>query len=445
MSDVLVAGAGVAGLSVAWRAAQRGLSVTVVDEAPGTGASYAAAGMLAPVAEATYGEEALVALSRASLELYPAFVAELEDASGTTVGLRTAGTLLVGFDEDDVRALDHVHVFHTELGLSAERLPPRACRSQEPALSPRLRGGVRVSGDHSVEPRALHAALLTAAGAAGVEVVHARVGGLVVEDGRTTGLELVDGRQLRAPQTVLALGAWSGRLPGVPQGSVPVRPVKGQILRLQGEPLLEGTVRALVRGRAVYLVPYGADRVVVGATVEEQGFDGRVTAGAVLDLLRDATGGRARADRARARRDPRPLATRDAGQRAPARAVRPPGTGARHRPLPQRGPARAAHRPGGRRRPRRGGPHRTGRRLRRRPVRRRPDLPAGGRMDITVNGDPTELEDGLSVAALVAQRAPDHRRIAVAVNADVVPRSAWPSTVLRDGDAVEVLVAVAGG
>jgi glycine oxidase len=86
MSDVLVAGAGVAGLSVAWRAAQRGLSVTVVDEAPGTGASYAAAGMLAPVAEATYGEEALVALSRASLELYPAFVAELEDASGTTVG-----------------------------------------------------------------------------------------------------------------------------------------------------------------------------------------------------------------------------------------------------------------------------------------------------------------------------------------------------------------------
>ena len=105
MTDVLVAGAGVAGLSVAWRAAQRGLAVTVVDEAPGTGASYAAAGMLAPVAEASYGEEALVALSRASLELYPEFVAELEQASGTSVGLRTAGTLLVGFDEDDVRGV----------------------------------------------------------------------------------------------------------------------------------------------------------------------------------------------------------------------------------------------------------------------------------------------------------------------------------------------------
>ncbi len=116
MTDVLVAGAGVAGLSVAWRAAQRGLSVTVVDEAPGTGASYAAAGMLAPVAEAAYGEQALVELSRASLELYPQFVADLERASGTSVGLRTAGTMLVGFDEDDVRALDHVHAFHRELG-----------------------------------------------------------------------------------------------------------------------------------------------------------------------------------------------------------------------------------------------------------------------------------------------------------------------------------------
>ena len=289
MSDVLVAGAGVAGLSVAWRAAQRGLSVTVVDEAPGTGASWAAAGMLAPVAEAAYGEQSLVALSVASLALYPDFVAELQEVSGTDVGLRTAGTLLVGFDEDDVRALDHVHAFHRELGLPADRLTPRACRSHEPALSPRLRGGVRVRGDHSVEPRALHAALLTAAGAAGVEVVHARVEALAVEDGRATGLDLPSGRRLRAAQTVLALGAWSGRLPGVPEGSVPVRPVKGQILRLRGEPLLAGTVRALVRGRSVYLVPYGPDRVVVGASVEEQGFDGRVTAGAVLDLLRDAT------------------------------------------------------------------------------------------------------------------------------------------------------------
>ena len=287
--DVVVAGAGVVGLSVAWRAAQRGLSVAVVDDAPGTGASYAAAGMLAPVAEAAYGEEPLVELSRASLALYPAFVAELEAAAGAPVGLRTAGTLVVGFDEDDARALEQTHAFHVELGLDATRLTPRACRAQEPSLSPRLRAGVRISGDHSVEPRALHVALLAAGAAAGVRLVAGRVASLAVDEGRATGLHLEDGGTLVAGQTVLALGAWSGRLPGLPDGAVPVRPVKGQILRLQGTPLLEGTVRALVRGRSVYLVPYGADRLVVGATVEEQGFDPRVTAGAVLDLLRDAT------------------------------------------------------------------------------------------------------------------------------------------------------------
>ena len=286
---VLVAGGGVVGLAVAWRAAQRGLAVTVVDDAPGSGASYAAAGMLAPVAEAAYGEEPLVALSRESLALYPAFVAELEQVSGRDVGLRTAGTLLVGFDEDDVRELDRTHAFHRELGLDADRLTPRACRAQEPSLTPRLRGGVRVGGDHSVEPRALHTALLDAAAAAGVELLPGRVAELVVEHGRACGLRLEDGRLLQAEQVVLALGAWSGRLRGVPRGSVPVRPVKGQILRLRGAPLLEGTVRALVRGRSVYLVPYGTDRLVVGATVEEQGFDPRVTAGAVHDLLRDAT------------------------------------------------------------------------------------------------------------------------------------------------------------
>ena len=288
MTDVLVAGGGLVGLGVAWQAARRGLSVQVVDDAPGTGSTHAAAGMLAPVTEVAYGEERLLALSRASLERYPSFVAELEQASGAAVGLRTAGTLLLGFDEDDLRAIDELHAFQRELGLDAERLTPSACRRREPGLSPRLRGGLHVPGDHSVDPRALHAALLVAAERAGVEVVAARVAGLLVEDDQATGLLLEDGDELRADAVVLALGARSGRLPGVPDGAVPVRPVKGQILRLRGEPVLEGTVRALVRGRSVYLVPYGGDGLVVGATMEEQGFDPRVTAGAVLDLLRDA-------------------------------------------------------------------------------------------------------------------------------------------------------------
>ena len=287
MSDVAVAGGGLIGLSTAWRAAQRGLSVTVVDDSPGTGASAAAAGMLAPVTEAGYREEALLRLGLASVERWPAFAAEVERVSGTSVGLRTAGTLVVGFDEDDVRALAALHAFQRELGLDAERLTPREARRREPSLTPRVRGGLLVAGDHSVDGRALHAALLVAALDAGVRLVRDRVTELRVVGGRAVGLETADGGTVAAGTVVLALGAHSGRLPGVPP--LPVRPVKGQILRLAGAgDLLEGTVRALVRGRPVYLVPYAGDRLIVGATTEDRGFDPTVTAGGVHDLLHDA-------------------------------------------------------------------------------------------------------------------------------------------------------------
>ncbi|CAN5854364.1 glycine oxidase ThiO [soil metagenome] len=287
MTDVVVAGGGLIGLAVAWRAAQRGLSVTVVDEAPGTGASYAAAGMLAPVSEAAYEEEPLLALCRASLERYPAFVSEVAAASGTKVTLRTAGTVLVGFDENDMCALDELHRFQRELGLDAERLTAREVRRREPSLTPRLRGGLHVVGDHSVDPRQLHAALLRAAESVGVQVVRARIVAVCIDQGRATGLRLADGRRLSARAVVLALGARSASLPGVP--ALPVRPVKGQILRLRdAHGLLDGTVRALVRGRQVYLVPYAEGGLVLGATVEEKGFDATVTAGAVHGLLRDA-------------------------------------------------------------------------------------------------------------------------------------------------------------
>ncbi|NEK60094.1 glycine oxidase ThiO [Geodermatophilus sabuli] len=286
-ADVVVAGGGLIGLSTAWRAAQRGLSVTVVDDAAGSGASAAAAGMLAPVTEAGYAEEPLLRLGLASLQRWPGFAADVERASGLPVGLRTAGTLVVGFDDDDVRELDALHAFQRELGLAAERLTPRATRAREPSLTPRVRGGLFVAGDHSVDGRALHAALLVAARAAGVAVVPARVAALLVDGGRAAGVGLAGGGEVPAGAVVLALGAHSAGLPGVPP--LPVRPVKGQILRLAGAAgLLEGTVRALVRGRHVYLVPYAGDRLVVGATTEDRGFDATVTAGAVHELLHDA-------------------------------------------------------------------------------------------------------------------------------------------------------------
>ncbi len=285
--DVAIAGGGLVGLGIAWRCAQRGLSVAVVDEAPGTGASHAAAGMLAPVAEAGYGEEQLLALCRASLARFPAFVAEVERASGIDVGLRTVGTSVVGFDADDMVALDVLHSFQRELGLSAERVTAREARRREPALTPRLRGALHIAGDHSVDARALHAALGAVAEAAGVRMVRSTAAALWVRHGHAAGLELAPGARLAARTVVLALGARSATLPGVPP--LPVRPVKGQILRMRGASgLLGGTVRALVRGRQVYLVPCAGGHLIVGATVEEKGFDDTVTAGGVHDLLRDA-------------------------------------------------------------------------------------------------------------------------------------------------------------
>lgn len=285
--SVVVAGGGLIGLGVAWRCAQAGLSVTVVDEAPGAGASYAAAGMLAPVSEVGYGEETLLGLCRVSLDRFPGFVAELQAASGIDVGLRAAGTMLVGFDTDDLRVLEDLRAFQCELGLTVERLTPREARRREPTLSPRIRGALAVGGDHSVDGRALHAALLLAAESANVRVLRSRIAALRVQDGRATGLDLADGSHVVADTVVLALGAHTATLPAVP--ALDVRPVKGQILRLAGAGgLLAGTVRALVRGRAVYLVPYGSDRLVIGASVEERGFDPTVTAGAVHELLRDA-------------------------------------------------------------------------------------------------------------------------------------------------------------
>jgi glycine oxidase len=291
-AEVLVVGGGLIGLACAWRAAAAGRSVAVFDEALGSGASHVAAGMLAPVAEVAYGEEDLLALTIASARRWPTFAAELERATGLDVGYRQRGTLLVGFDRDDVEALGELHRFQRELGLDTERLRSRECRQREPLLSPRVRGGVLARDDHQVEPRRVQAALETAAGAAAVVHVPERVDGVDHDGRRITGLRLASGRQVRGEQVVLAAGCWSGEIGGLPlQLRVPVRPVKGQLLVLRspdGEHGLSMTVRGLVRSRSVYLVPRGDGRVVVGATQEERGHDTMVTAGGVRTLLDDA-------------------------------------------------------------------------------------------------------------------------------------------------------------
>jgi len=291
-SDVVIVGGGLIGLSIGWRTAAAGLSVTVVDPAPGSGSSYAAAGMLAPVTEAHYGEERLLALNLAAGRRYPSFVAEVEEASGRDVGYRTTGTLAVAFDSGDRAVLAAHRDFLHRLGVAAELLGSREIRAEEPLLAPGVRAGLLVTDDHQVDNRLLAAALLVAAERAGVTVRRSGATEIVVEADRATGVRLAGGEVLPARTVVLAAGCWSGQLGGLPTEVVPpVRPVKGQILRLRtpdGAPFLGRIVRGVVAGTFVYVVPREDGEVVVGGTVEEQGFDTTVRAGAVYELLRDA-------------------------------------------------------------------------------------------------------------------------------------------------------------
>ena len=292
-SDVLVVGGGIIGLVTAWRAAQRGLRTAVVDPEPGGGAARVAAGMLAAVTELHYGEQTLLGLNLASARRYPDFAAELTDLTGHDLGYRRCGTLAVALDADDRAHLRELHALQRQSGLESEWLSGRECRRLEPMLAPGVRGGLRVDGDHQIDPRRLTRALLDACERAGVVFHRAWAQRLRVVRGRAAGITTTDGDELDAGRTVLAAGSLSGRLEGVPEALLPpVRPVKGQVLRLtvppRYAPFLSRTVRAVVRGSQVYLVPRENGELVIGATSEELGWDTTVTAGGVYELLRDA-------------------------------------------------------------------------------------------------------------------------------------------------------------
>jgi glycine oxidase len=365
-ADVLVIGGGVIGLSIAWRAAQRGMRVTVADPAPGGGASRAAAGMITPISEAAYAEKELFRLGRQSQGSYPAFTAELTALTGQPTGYRQAGTLQVAHDADDLAVLGEYQALQESFGVPARRLTARECRQAEPMLGPAICGGLLAADDASVDPRLLTSALLTAARQAGAELIRRPAAEILLGGGRAAGALLAGGTQVLATWVILAAGWNSGSIPGLPAGiAPPVRPVKGQILRLRAGPgerpagatsagqdvasastagpgaanagwisagqdvasagtagpgtadagwtspgpagqatakagaagpggtdwppgLLARTVRGIVRGSSVYLLPRESGELVIGATQEELGADTRVTAGGVWELLRDA-------------------------------------------------------------------------------------------------------------------------------------------------------------
>lgn len=288
--DVIVIGGGVIGLAAGWRLAQRGLGVVVLErDVPGHGTSHVAAGMLAPIAEAARAEEPLLRLGISSAALYPAFVKELGERSGIDPGYLDCGTLMVARDRDEAEALVRHLELRTELGLPVKRVLPADARALEPALAPTLRLALDVPDDNAIDPRVLVAALTAALSSAGGAV---RPGADVVRidsrDGRVEGVTLADGQRLRGDHVVVAAGPWSGRLSGLDEeSSVPVRPVKGQILRLH-DPGGPGMLTRVLRMPPAYLVPRGDGRYVLGGTMEERGFDTTVTAGAVFEMLRDA-------------------------------------------------------------------------------------------------------------------------------------------------------------
>ena len=286
---VAVIGAGVIGLGIAWRLARRGAAVTVFDQgAAGAGASHAAAGMLAACAEAEPGEEALTALGRLSQSLWPGFAAELEQASGLTVDLRTEGTLVVAPTADDQVRLRHQLQFQHNLGLPLELISAAEARRREPHLAG-LAGAVFSPQDHQVDNRKLTAALRIAAqGAGAVMREHEGVDSLAVGRGRAAGVRLRSGTEWPADIVVLAAGAWSRSILGIPAPlRPPVRPVKGQMLALRMDPA-EPLLNHVIWAPNVYLVPRRDGRLIVGATVEEKGFDQSLTAGGILALLEAA-------------------------------------------------------------------------------------------------------------------------------------------------------------
>ncbi|HEY4007356.1 MAG TPA: glycine oxidase ThiO [Pseudonocardia sp.] len=280
-----IIGAGVIGLSCAWRAAEAGWSVELIDPEPGGGSSWVAGGMLAPVTEAWPGEEALLELGADSLRRWPEFASALAEAAGTPAGLRTEGTLVVAAAAGDRAELDELAGYLATLGREVAVLSARELRRLEPAIGPDVRGGLSVPGDLAVDNRVLLAALRAAACRAGVRFVAASAA-----RARGGAVDLVDGATVPAEVVLIAAGAHSAALHPALTGLL--RPVKGEILRLRHRPGAlpppSRTVRAVVHGRPVYAVPRDGGGLVVGATQYESGFDIEPTVGGVRDLVRDA-------------------------------------------------------------------------------------------------------------------------------------------------------------
>jgi glycine oxidase len=282
--DVVIAGGGLIGGAIALELAQAGLRVGLFERGePGREASWASAGILSPAPESP-GMIPMVPLGKASMDLYPGFVANVEEISGQSVGFRPFGTMDALFSRDAPRDLSTLIALHHGLGLKAEPLRPEDARELEPAVSPDVEAAALRPEEASIDNRALIRAVLESARKSGAEIFpeHA-VDAIRREGGRCTGLRVRD-ENVAAEWTVVAAGCFSGSIAGA-EAYAPVRPAKGQMVSLRAA---EIKIERVLWSEKVYLVPRNDGRILAGATVEYVGFDKQVTAGAVNKILSDA-------------------------------------------------------------------------------------------------------------------------------------------------------------
>jgi glycine oxidase len=281
-SDIVVIGAGIVGCAIAYELARRGASVQIVDDRPaGMGATQASAGVLAPYIEARE-EGPLLELTARSLDLFEQFVARVTSASGIPIMYRRTGTLDVAMDEETMGRFRAVSGALAARGVAAELFDARAARTEEPHLNRDVLGGLLIPSHGFVAAAELTRALAAAA---------RRHGAQLIERGRVARISsshgdlvvVTDRGSLIGNGVVVAAGSWSGQIEieGV-AARVPVRPVRGQLLQLAWNGPLLGRV---IWSERCYLVPWEDGTLLVGATVEEVGFDERTTTVGVRDLI----------------------------------------------------------------------------------------------------------------------------------------------------------------
>ena len=279
--DVAIAGGGIIGGAIALELARAGLRVGVFDrQQPGQEASWASAGILSPAPE-NPGMIAIVPLGKASLSLYPEFIARVEEISGKSAGFRPKGTLEALFSQDAKAELSTIIALHHGLGLKAEPLRAEDARELEPALSAEVEAAVLRPDEASVDNRALTGAVLEAAQRSGAEFFPGNGAREIWRAGKRCAGLVVRNENVEAKWTIIAAGCFSAAIKDA-AAYAPVRPVKGQMAALRAEDLM---IERVLWSDKIYLVPRNDGRIIAGATVERVGFDKRTTAGGIQKIF----------------------------------------------------------------------------------------------------------------------------------------------------------------